>query len=62
MDIDATHVKASFEEPDKLKISFFLGRKSKYKDKILNIYLPTKDADKFLEEIMREIWENKVNK
>jgi len=61
MDIDASQIKASFESPDKIKISFYLGRKSKYKDKILNVFLPTKDADKFLEEIMRVVWENKIN-
>lgn len=60
MDIEATDFKAYIEEEGKVKISFFLGRKSKYKDKILNIHIPEKRAEKFIEEMMRVVWENKI--
>jgi len=38
----------------------YLGRKSKYTDKMLNIFLDEKEAEKLVEELMRAIWENKL--
>ena len=61
MDIESSVVRASVNEKI-VKISFFLGRNSRFKDKILNISIPEKEAEKLVEDLMRVIWENKIER
>lgn len=59
MNVDASQV-LPFRENEKIKLSFFLGRKSQYKDKIVNMIVDKNVAEKLIEDLMRVIWENKV--
>jgi len=60
--IEVEQVKTFPTSTDMLKLSFYLGRKSLYKDKFINIFIKEKEAEKFIEDLMRVISEKKIEK